>query len=97
MPSADREGTKAWIALPRGRRLSLNRSSASPRRDREKAIFWDTLFGPYPSWREEKVLEYVVHRLGDGAHLRDVMQEEYVRRLVSPNELEEILGNLRLI
>ena len=33
----------------------------------------------------------------DGAHLRDVMQEEYVRRLVSPNELEEILGNLRLI
>ena len=66
MPSADREGTKAWIALPRSRRLGLNRSSTSPRRGREKAIFWDTLFGPYPSWREEKVLEYVVHRLGAG-------------------------------
>lgn len=63
---------------------------------REKAIFWDTLFGPYPSWREEKVLEYVVHRLGDGADLRDVMQEEYVR-LVSSDEVEEILGNPRLI
>lgn len=53
---------------------------------------------PVPlSWREEKVLEYVVHRLGDGADLRDVMQEEYVRRLVSPDEVEEILGNPRLI
>jgi hypothetical protein len=31
------------------------------------------------------------------AHLRDVMQEEYVRRLVSPDEVEEILGNPRLI
>jgi hypothetical protein len=85
------------MALPRSRRLGLNRSSASPRRGREKAIFWDTLFGSYPSWREEKVLEYVAHRLGDGAHLRDVMQEEYVRRLVSPDEVEEILGNPRLI
>jgi hypothetical protein len=71
--------------------------SASPRRGRGKAIFWDTLLGPYPSWREEKVLEYVVHRLGDGAHLRDVMQEGYVRRLVSPDEVEEILGNPRLV
>ena len=43
------------------------------------------------------VLEYVVHCLGDGAHLRDVMQEEYVRHLVSPGEIEEILGNPRLI
>ena len=43
------------------------------------------------------VLEYVVHCLGDGAHLRDVMQEEYVRHLVSPDEIEEILGNPRLI
>ena len=97
MPSANREGSKAWIALPRGRRLGLNRSSASPRRDREKAIFCDTLLGPYPSWREEKVLEYVVHRLGDGAHLRDVMQEEYVRRLISPDEVEDILDNPKLI
>ena len=97
MPSADREGVKGWIALLRSRRLGLNRSSASPRRGRAKAIFWDTLFGPYPSWREEKVLEYVVYRLGDGTHLRDAMQEEYVRRLVSPDEVEEILGNPRLL
>jgi hypothetical protein len=55
------------------------------------------LRGPYPSWREEKVLEYIIHRLGDGAHLRDVMQEEYVRRLASPEEVEDILDNPRLV
>ena len=44
-----------------------------------------------------KVLEYVVHRFGEGAHLRDVMQEEYVRRLVSPDEVEDILDNPKLI
>jgi hypothetical protein len=38
-----------------------------------------------------------VHRLGDGTYVRDAMQEEYVRRLVSPDEAEEILGNPRLL
>ena len=51
-----------------------------------KPSFWDRLFGTYPSWREEKVLEYIIHRLGDGAHLRHVMQEQYVRRCASPEE-----------
>jgi hypothetical protein len=53
-----------------------------PRREEaeKKRSFWDTLFGPYPSRREEKVLEYIIHRFGDGAHLRDVMKAEYVRR-----------------
>ena len=44
-----------------------------------------------------KVLECVVHRFGEGAHLRDVMQEEYVRRLISPDEVEDILDNPKLI
>jgi hypothetical protein len=41
-----------------------------PRREgsEKKRSFWDTLFDPYPSWREEKVIEYVIHRLGDGTH-----------------------------
>jgi nucleotide-binding universal stress UspA family protein len=63
----------------------------------KKRSFWDTLFGPYPSWQEVKVLECVVHRFGEGAHLRDVMQEEYVRRLISPDEVEDILDNPKLI
>jgi hypothetical protein len=44
-----------------------------------------------------EALEYTTHRLGDGAHLRDVMQEEYVRRLASPDEVEDIFDNPRLI
>ena len=47
--------------------------------------------------REQTVLEYVCHRVGNGAHLRDVMQEEYVRRNASPDEIEGILENPRLI
>jgi hypothetical protein len=74
-------------------------SARRPRREgsENKRSFWDTLFGPYHSWREEKVLEYVIHRLGDGPRLRDVMQEEYVRRLASPDEVEDILDNPRLV
>ena len=53
--------------------------------------------GPYPSEREVKVLEYIIHRLGDGARLEDIVQEEYVRRYASPEEVEEILENPRLV
>jgi hypothetical protein len=42
------------------------------------------LFGPYLSEREVKVLEYVIHRLGDGARLEDIVQEQYVLRYASP-------------
>ncbi len=66
--------------------------------DERKRSFWDRLLGTSrQSGRQEKVLEYVIHRLGDGAHLRDVMQEEYVRRLASADEVEDILDNPRLI
>ena len=47
--------------------------------------------------REEKVFEYVCHRVGNGAHFRDVVQEEYVRRNASPKEIQEILDNPKLI
>lgn len=36
--------------------------------------------------REERVLEYVAHRIGDGTHLDDILREEYVRRNASPAE-----------
>ena len=62
------------------------------------ASFWGTLFDDrYRSRRQERVLDYVVHRVGDGALLRDVAQEEYVRRLASPSEIEYILQNPRLV
>ena len=50
-----------------------------------------------PSQREEKVLEYIIHRVSEGAHLADITQEEYVRRNASPAEVEEICSNPRLV
>jgi nucleotide-binding universal stress UspA family protein len=64
----------------------------------EEASFWTRLFDErYSSGRQQKVLDYVVHRVGDGARLRDVTEEEYVRRLASPSEIEDILRNPKLV
>lgn len=65
----------------------------------ERQGFWDRIFfgSRGGSERERKVREYIVHRVGDGAHLRDVLQEEYVRRNASPQEVEGILENPELI
>jgi hypothetical protein len=65
----------------------------------EKQGFWDRIFfgNRDGSERERKVREYVIHRVCDGAHLRDVLQEEYVRRNASSEEIEHILENPELI
>ena len=64
----------------------------------ESQSFWDKLFSrPHHFERERKVMEYISHRIGEGAHLNDVLQEEYVRRHASQAELEEILDNPRLV
>ena len=47
--------------------------------------------------REEKVLDYLVHRLKAGAHLHDVVQESYVKRTCSKNEVDEIITSPELI
>ena len=63
-----------------------------------KRSFWDRLFGTNNrSGRQEKVLEYVIHRVQDGANLREVLQEEYVRRNATTEEVQRILENPRLI
>ncbi len=62
-----------------------------------KRSFWDRLFGPARSNREEKVLEYIIHRLKDGATLQEVLQEDYVRRNATPAEVTDILENPRLV
>jgi hypothetical protein len=43
--------------------------------------------------REEKVLRYINHRIDADADLRDVLQEPYVRRNCSQEEIDEILRN----
>ena len=63
-----------------------------------KRSFWDRLFGTNNrSGRQDKVLEYVIHRIQDGANLREVLQEEYVRRNATTEEVQRILENPRLI
>ena len=66
--------------------------------EKKQKGFFERLFsGVHDSEREKKVLEYIIHRIGDGAHLRDVMKEEYVRRNASPDEVEQILENPKLV
>ena len=64
----------------------------------KKRSVWDRLFGTSNrSGRQDKVLEYVIHRIEDGANLREVLQEEYVRRNATTEEVQSILENPRLI
>ena len=60
--------------------------------------FWDRLFSDqHQSAREERVIEYIIHRLGEGAGLQEILDEEYVRRNASPAEVDEICSNPRLV
>ncbi len=64
----------------------------------KKQSFWDRLFSlDYHSAREERVVEYIIHRLGDGASLQEIVEEEYVRRNASPVEVEEICSKPELV
>lgn len=47
--------------------------------------------------REARVREYIIHRTRQGASLREVLQEEYVRRNCSRDELNEVVRDPRLI
>jgi hypothetical protein len=60
--------------------------------------FWDRLFSlDYHSAREERVVAYIIHRLGGGADLQEIVREEYVRRNASPVEVEEICSKPELV
>lgn len=66
--------------------------------ERKKKGFWARLFqGGGPSAREQRVLEYIVHRVNEGANLQDVLEEEYVRRNASRGEIDEIASNPQVV
>jgi hypothetical protein len=66
--------------------------------ERRERSFWDRLLGrAYYSPREEKVMEYIIHRLGEGASLQEVIDEEYVRRNATSAEVEEICARPELV
>jgi hypothetical protein len=63
----------------------------------KRQSFWDRIFNlNYNSGREELVLEYIIHRLGDLVPLEDIVKEQYVRRKASPEDILDILDNPRL-
>ena len=47
--------------------------------------------------REEKVLQYVIHRMSKDERLHDVIQEDYVRRNSSQSEIERIANDPELV
>lgn len=66
--------------------------------ERERRSFWERITGrSQPSVREEKVFQYILHRIGEGAHLQDVVREDYVRRNASATEVEEICARPELV
>jgi len=64
----------------------------------KRESFWDRIFSlTHNSEREELVLEYIIRRLGDMVPLEEIVHEQYVRRKASPEEIEDILDNPRLV
>ena len=64
----------------------------------KRRSFLQKLFGgERGSERQGKVLRYIVHRLGEGAVLREVVEEEYVRRNATRDEVDRIIMNPELL
>ena len=60
---------------------------------------WGQLFQSSPAQveHEEKVLQYIIHRIDDDADLQEVLQEPYVRRNCSQAEIDEITSSADLV
>lgn len=68
------------------------------RAENTRQSLFDRLFaGKVSAEREDRVREYIVHRVHHGAYLKDVLQEEYVQRNCNEDELDEIVRDPRLI
>lgn len=60
---------------------------------------WGQLFLSSPAQVEhqEKVLQYIIHRINEGADLHEVLREPYVRRNCSQAEVDEIASSADLV
>ncbi len=66
----------------------------------ERRSFWRGLFGGKGSslsQRQERVLRYVIGRTNEGVPLREVIDEEYVRRNSSQAKVDENVRSPELI
>jgi len=60
--------------------------------EEESHPFWNKVFGgEHEDERDQKAVEYVRYRLHEGAHLDDMIQEEYVRRNVPEYRIRELV------
>ena len=59
--------------------------------------FFDRLLSGGGHSEEDKVREYISHRIRNGANLRDVLQEEYVLRNTTQTEREEMIRDPRVV
>lgn len=65
-----------------------------------KLRFWERWFGTGTasrSRREEKVRQYIIHRLSQGASLQEILDDEFVRRHSSRTEVEAIISDSEVI
>ena len=60
---------------------------------------WGQLFLSSPAQveHEEKVLQYIIHRIDQDADLHEVLREPYVRRNCSRAEIDEIASSADLV
>ena len=63
----------------------------------QKKSFWARIFGSKESAQEKRALEYIVHRIDEGGKLEEIVEEEYVRRTVSQDQVNDILSNPRIV
>src|SRR5215207_9070042 len=64
--------------------------------EQDKSFFGRLLSGDGYS-EEDKVREYISHRIRNGTNLREVLQEEYVLRNTTQTEREEIVRDPRVV
>ncbi len=66
---------------------------------KEHSLLGQFFFGGNPSraQREEKVLRYIIHRIDEDGDLHEALEEPYVRRNCSQDEIDEIRTNPELV
>jgi hypothetical protein len=66
---------------------------------KEQSLLGQFFFGGHPSRaeREEKVLRYIIHRIDEEVPFHEVLEEPYVRRNCSQDEIDEIRSNPDLV
>lgn len=77
--------------------VKVSRKHESVQRPVLEQFVGDLFGGSGHAMNEDKVRGYIAHRLDHGAHLAEVLQDGYVRRTCSEEEVDEIIRDPRLV